>query len=123
MADEEYCIITIKFPLSEYDPDFDESITHFSHAVTELTFEWLDSWERTGMVELNFSNPDSERITETPTPQNDFLACEADSESIENQFCGLVEASCVCAEPKGHAGPHVCQSDTCRGSWVVRFPG
>ena len=29
--------------------------------------------------------------------------------------CGSEEASCVCREPKGHNGAHVC---SCGGSWI-----
>ncbi len=33
-------------------------------------------------------------------------------------WCGSTEAACVCGEPLGHDGPHVCSDhERCNGSW------
>jgi hypothetical protein len=32
-------------------------------------------------------------------------------------ICRAMQASCTCALPAGHIGPHVCESAMCGGSW------
>lgn len=38
--------------------------------------------------------------------------------------CGAVESYCVCGEPEGHVGPHVCSDhERCNGSWYFDLSG